>query len=123
MSAIGAPTHADPGKERADFCIGDIHGKTSKPEFLDLVVNTLRGLGHTVSVNFPYYGGELTRRHSNPANGINSVFIEINKRLFIDTKTFKKTDGFGPTKASIDALLKKVVEHARATRSPRTESA
>ena len=114
MSAVGAPTHADPGKDRADFCVGDIHGTTSKPEFLALVTDTLKGLGHTVSVNFPYYGGELTRRHSNPAEGTNSVFIEINKRMFIDTKTFKRTAGFEATRKSIEALLGKVVQHARA---------
>ena len=113
MSAIGAPTHADPGKERADFNVGDIHGKTCTPRFLALVVDTLKGLGHTVSVNFPYYGGELTRRHSDPANGINSIFIEINKRMFIDTRTFKRTEGFARTRASVEALIGAVVQHAR----------
>ena len=113
MSAIGAPTHADPGQPRADFNIGDVHGKTCTPEFLELVTSTFKALGHTVSVNFPYYGGELTKRHSDPANGINSVFIEINKKMFIDTKTFRKTEGFAATKASIDAFLKKIAEHAK----------
>ncbi len=114
MSAVGAPTHADPGKDRADFCIGDVHGTTCTPEFLDLVADTLRALGHSVSVNFPYYGGELIRRHSDPGRGIQSVFIEINKRMFIDTATFKRTAGFDATRRSIDALLQKVVGHARA---------
>jgi N-formylglutamate deformylase len=113
MSAVGAPTHADPGKERADFCIGDVNGKTCTPEFRDFVVKTFHELGHTTSVNFPYYGGELTKRHSDPKHGTNSIFIEINKRMFIDTKTFKKTDGFGRVKASIDAFLGKVVEYSR----------
>ena len=113
MSAIGAPTHADPGKERADFCVGDVHGKTCTKEFLDLVVNTFQGLGHTVSVNFPYYGGYLTRRHSDPASGVNGVFIEINKRMFIDTKTFKPTAGYARTKASVQGLIAKVIEHSR----------
>jgi N-formylglutamate deformylase len=115
MSAIGAPTHADPGKERADFCIGDIHGTTCKREFLELVVETLKSLGHTVSVNFPYYGGELTRRHSDPANGVNSIFIEINKRMFIDIRTFKRSSGFEVTRKSVEALIAKVIEHARST--------
>jgi len=113
MSAVGAPTHADPGQQRSDFCIGDVHGKTCTAEFLELVVGTLRSLGHSVSVNFPYYGGELTRRHSNPTDGINSVFIEINKRMFIDVKTFKKTEGFAATKASVRALIQRVVEHSK----------
>jgi N-formylglutamate amidohydrolase len=115
MSAIGAPTHADPGQPRADFNIGDIHGTTCSPELFELVARTLQDLGHTVSRNFPYYGGELTRRHSNLASRTESVFIEINKRQFIDTKTFKKTEGFRAIKASVEALIRRVVEHARAS--------
>jgi N-formylglutamate deformylase len=113
MSAVGAPTHADPGKDRADFCVGDVHGKTCDREFLDLVVETLQGRGHTVSVNFPYFGGELTLRHSNPADRVNSIFIEINKRMFIDTKTFKRTEGFSAVRQSVDELLARVVAYSR----------
>lgn len=115
MSAVGAPTHADPGKERADFCVGDVHGTTCTQEFRDVVTSALKDLGHSVSVNFPYYGGYLTSRHANPATGVNSIFIEINKRMFIDTKTFKKTDSFPRTKASLEVLLEKIVVYSRAT--------
>lgn len=113
MSAVGAPTHADPGQARPDFNLGDVHGTTCSPEVIAFVAETLKGLGHTVSVNFPYYGGELTRRHGDPKNGVESVFIEINKKLFIDTRTFKRTEGFGPLKASIDKLLAAIVDYAR----------
>jgi N-formylglutamate deformylase len=113
MSAVGAPTHADPGKPRADFNLGNVHGKTCSTEFLDFVTETLKKLGHSASINFPYYGGELVARHGDPGNGIESIFIEVNKRLFVDTKTFKKTAGFGPLKTSIDRLLTEVVAYAR----------
>lgn len=113
MSAVGAPTHADPGKARSDFNLGNVHGKTCTPEFLAFLSQTLEGLGHSVSLNFPYYGGELVSRHSDPQNGIESVFIEVNKKLFIDTKTFKKTPGFDRLKTSIDRLLTEVVAYAR----------
>ncbi|MCE9659069.1 MAG: N-formylglutamate amidohydrolase [Burkholderiales bacterium] len=113
MSAIGAPTHADPGQARADFNIGDIHGTTCTPELFDFIAATLQERGHTVSRNFPYYGGELTRRHSNLASRSESVFIEINKRQFIDTKTFKKTEGFPAIKASVEALIRAVVDYSR----------
>jgi N-formylglutamate deformylase len=112
MSAVGAPTHADPGKPRMDFNLGDVHGTTCTPEFLDFVTKTLERLGHTISVNFPYYGGELTRRHSDPKNGVESIFVEINKKLFIDTKTFKRTAGFNPLKATMDKLLAAIADYA-----------
>ncbi len=112
MSAIGAPTHADPGEARADFNLGDVHGTTCTPEFLAFVTKTLEGLGHSVSINFPYYGGYLTRRHSDPANGVESIFVEINKRMFIDIETFKRTDGFPAVRAAMDHLIQEICRYA-----------
>jgi N-formylglutamate deformylase len=114
MSAVGAPTHADPGKPRTDFNLGNMHGTTCTPEFMDFLKSTLVHLGHSVSVNFPYYGGELVARHGGSQKRVESVFVEVNKRLFIDTKTFKKTDSFAGLKASIDKLLIEVVTFVRA---------
>ncbi|NKB58058.1 MAG: hypothetical protein GKS00_17175 [Alphaproteobacteria bacterium] len=112
MSAVGAPTHADPGKPRADFNLGDVHGTTCTPEFLQFVTKTLEDRGHSVSINFPYYGGYLTRRHCDPANGVESVFVEINKRMFIDTETFKRTDGFAAVKETMDHVIEAVCRYA-----------
>ncbi|MGH8665037.1 MAG: N-formylglutamate amidohydrolase, partial [Burkholderiales bacterium] len=50
MSALGAPTHPDAGKPRADFCVSDLKGKTASKEAIALVVDTLRGYGYSVSV-------------------------------------------------------------------------
>jgi N-formylglutamate amidohydrolase len=112
MSAVGAPTHADPGQERVDFNLGDVHGTTCTPEFLDFVTKTLGAAGHSVSINFPYYGGYLTRRHSDPANGVESIFVEINKRMFIDTKTFTRTESFAAVKATMDRLIESICRYA-----------
>lgn len=112
MSAVGAPTHPDAGKQRADFCISDLKGKTSSPQTMALVVDTLRGWNYSVSVNDPYVGNELIGRHGNPARGIDSIQVEINKKLFMDTGTFRKTAEFDKLKADLDRLLKVVVDEA-----------
>jgi N-formylglutamate deformylase len=83
MSAVGAPTHPDAGKGRADFCVSDIKGRTASKEALKLVVETLKSYGYTVSVNDPYIGNELIGRHGDPARGIDSIQVEINKKLFM----------------------------------------
>ena len=106
MSAVGAPTHPDAGKARADFCVSDLKGKTASRETLDLVVETLRSYGYSVSVNEPYVGNELIARHGNPARGIDSVQIEINKKLFMDVKTFRATEGLPQVKVNLDRLLR-----------------
>lgn len=110
MSAVGAPTHPDAGKPRADFCVSDLKGRTASGEALALVVDTLRGYGYSVSVNDPYIGNELIARHGQPARGIDSIQVEINKKLFMDVKTFRKTAGFAKLKADLDRLLEVLVE-------------
>ena len=113
MSAIGAPTHPDAGKPRPDFCIGDLHGKTTSPEFRALIVDTLKSLGYSVTVNDPYVGNVLIGRNSDPARGIEAVQIEVNKKLFMDTKTFRATAGLAKLQADIDQLLGVVAEDTR----------
>jgi N-formylglutamate deformylase len=105
MSAVGAPTHPDAGRPRADFCVSDLKGRTASRESMELVVETLKRYGYSVSVNDPYVGNELIARHGAPARGIDSIQIEINKKLFMDTGTFRKTPGFDKLKADIDRLL------------------
>ncbi|MCC7487833.1 MAG: N-formylglutamate amidohydrolase [Burkholderiales bacterium] len=109
MSAVGAPTHPDAGRPRADFCVSDLRGRTASPATLDLVVGTLRGYGYTVSINDPYVGNEIIARHGNPARRIDSIQIEINKKLFMDTATFRRSAGFARVKADLDRLLGVIV--------------
>jgi N-formylglutamate deformylase len=105
MSAVGAPTHPDAGKSRADFCVSDLKGKTASKEAMARVVDTLKSLGYSVSVNDPYVGNELIRRVGDPARGVNSIQVEINKKLFMDTKTFRATEGLVKVRADLDHLL------------------
>jgi N-formylglutamate amidohydrolase len=105
MSAVGAPTHPDAGQPRADFCVSDLKGKTASKKALALVVDTLQSYGYSVSVNTPYIGNELVRRIGDPARGIDSIQVEINKKLFMDTKTFRATAGLTKVRADLDRLL------------------
>ncbi|MEO5670825.1 MAG: N-formylglutamate amidohydrolase, partial [Ramlibacter sp.] len=94
MSAVGAPTHADAGKERMDFCIGNLKGTSSTTEFIEFVAEVIRAEGFTCSVNTPYSGGELNRRYGTPDGTRESIMVEINKKRFMDVKSFKKNEGF-----------------------------
>lgn len=113
MSAVGAPTHPDAGQQRADFCIGNLEGKTATPEFMEFLQTTIKDLGYTCTANVPYSGGELNSRYGKPEAGIESVMLEINKKLFMDVRTFKKTDNFENIRATLKKLMQKISEHAR----------
>lgn len=113
MSAVGAPTHADAGKERMDFCLGNLRGTSSSTEFIEFIAEVIRKQGFTCSVNTPYTGGELNRRYGTADGTRESVMIEINKKRFMDVATFKKTEGFEAMQDVARAVLQAVTQHAR----------
>ena len=110
MSAVGAPTHPDAGKPRADFCVSDLKGRTASTSAMELVTETLKSYGYSVSVNAPYIGNELIARHGNPAAGIDSIQVEINKKLFMDTQTFGATAGLSKVRSDLDRLLRVIAK-------------
>lgn len=112
MSAVGAPTHPDAGQARADFCIGNLNGKTASPEFMAFVEKVITGLGYSCTVNVPYTGGELNARFGDPGR-VESIMVEINKKLFMDVNTFKRKPEFGRVKADVTKILRAVVDRAR----------
>ena len=113
MSAVGAPTHADAGKERMDFCLGNLKGTSSTADFIEFVAGTIRAQGFTCSVNTPYSGGELNRRYGKTDGKQESIMVEINKRTFMDVKSFKKNEGFDAIQSVARAVLQAVATRAR----------
>lgn len=114
MSETGAATHADAGKPRADFCLGNRNGETCSQELMAFVGKIITDDGFSCTFNEPYQGGEIVRRSGAPANGIESLQVEINKRQFMDVKTFKKTDGFSAIQATATRILKALAHRAAA---------
>lgn len=113
MSAVGAPTHPDPGKPRADFCLGDVNGATASRAFVEFVQQAIQSLGYSCTINDPYSGGELNTRFGRPGT-VESVMVEINKKLFMDVNTFRRKPEFAKVKADVTKVLRAVTEHARA---------
>ena len=42
--------------------------------------------GYSVEVNNPYAGGFITRNYGNPSLGVNTIQIEINRKLYMNEK-------------------------------------
>lgn len=78
-----------PGLVHADFVLGDRDHTTADPRLTQWMAQRLRDEGYTVSLNHPYKGVELVRRHGRPATHVHSVQLEINKRLYLDERTLQ----------------------------------
>ena len=96
------------GNVRADFVLGDRDGSSCDPRFTEFVRAALAAMGYQVKVNDPYKGVELVRAYSDPKAGRHSLQIEINKRLYMDEATLRKTEGFAVLQRSLSALLSEI---------------
>ena len=95
-----------------DFVIGDRDGTTSEAGFVQLVAQTLRGLGYRVAINDPYKGVELLARYGDPSRGRHSIQLEINRRLYMNEETLERHDGFTRLKGDIDLLIGRIADYA-----------
>jgi N-formylglutamate deformylase len=93
------------GSVRADFVLGDRDGSTCEPGFTAFVKATLAGMGYSVKVNDPYKGVELVRAYSNPPDRRHSLQIEVNRRLYMDEKTYDRNAGYGRLEADLAKLI------------------
>jgi N-formylglutamate deformylase len=113
MPAVsGAVSEEGPGKSRADFVLGDRDGTTCEAAFTQFVAGALRDMGYDVRVNDPYKGVELVRAFSDPAAGRHSLQVEVNRRLYMDERTRRKTAGFEKLQKELARLVEKVAAYA-----------
>jgi N-formylglutamate deformylase len=93
------------GALRADFVLGDRDGTTCEARFTEFARETLAAMGYSVKVNDPYKGVELVRAYSDPKNGRHSLQIEINKRLYLEEGSLRKSIGFSRLQKNLGDLL------------------
>ncbi len=105
MPAIGDANADDPGRERADFVLGDRDGTSCEPAFTQFVASRVRELGYSVAVNDPYKGVEIVRRHGRPAERRHSLQIEIKRTLYMDEWTLEPNDGYTKLASDLGRLV------------------
>jgi N-formylglutamate deformylase len=81
-------------RPRPEFVIGDRYGTSCGGAVTEVVEQTLREMGYTVSRNKPYAGGFITEHYGNPAAGLHALQLEINRALYMDERRHERTAGF-----------------------------
>jgi N-formylglutamate amidohydrolase len=105
MPARGDVIGDDPGRERADFVLGDRDGTTCSNGFTEVVATSLRGMGYTVAINDPYKGVEIVRKHGRPAERRHSLQIEVKRTLYMDEHTLVPNAGYARLEQDLARLL------------------
>ena len=90
------PSNAGQRDERArpEFVLGDRYGTSCVDVVADVVEQTLREQGYTVSRNKPYAGGFITEHYGNPAAGLHAIQLEINRALYMDERRYERIASF-----------------------------
>jgi len=98
--------HSMPDSENLpDFIIGNSYGKTCDNDIFDYLTSSLKKMGYSVGKNDPYAGGFITKNYFDSKKNIQTVQIEINRKLYMNEKTFSKKSGFKDLKSNIFLLL------------------
>ncbi len=115
MPAVGDANADDPGRERADFVLGDRDGTTCEPEFTALVARrdprawATRWRSTTRTRVSKSCGGMDGRRP-----GRHSLQIELNRRLYMDEATLEPNAHYSELEADLERLVAAVASYVRA---------
>src|SRR5215813_4143523 len=91
-------------RHRADIVLGDRYGTSCVGIVSETIETTLRGLGYAVSRNKPYAGGFITEHYGNPAAGVHSIQLELNRALYMDERRYERASTFARLAGDLVAL-------------------
>ncbi len=89
---------------RPDVVIGDRYGTSCAPLLPDLIEETMTGFGYSVGRNKPYAGGFITEHYGNPASGLHTVQLELNRAIYMDERRREKGPRFAQVAADFARL-------------------
>ncbi|QTG17227.1 N-formylglutamate amidohydrolase (plasmid) [Agrobacterium tumefaciens] len=113
MPAMPAASAPDAGQRRSDFDLGDRHGQTCGPDLLELTTEVLREFGYRVTHNAHFIGAEMVRKHGDPAGGVHSLQIEMNRSLYMDEATRLRREELSEIRRHLTELAFKISEFSR----------
>jgi len=107
-----AVRHVRNERRPIDIVLGDSHGVTAAPRFIEHAERFFQARHYSVRRNSPYAGGFVTRHYGRPALGIHTLQIEINRALYMDERRIEPRAGLLPLKQDMAALLGELSEAA-----------
>ena len=93
---------------RPDMVIGDRYGTSCAPLLPDMVEETMRGLGYSVGRNKPYAGGFITEHYGNPASGLHTIQLELNRAIYMDERRRERGPRFAQVAIDFAALAEAI---------------
>jgi N-formylglutamate amidohydrolase len=106
-ASLNQPTTARP-----DFVLGDRFGSSCDPRLTRLFRELARAAGYQAQCNRPYAGGFITEHYGRPAENIHTIQIEINRSLYLNERTFRKSARFDHLKRDLCHVAAQLITRA-----------
>lgn len=95
-------------RDNPDICIGYDSNFTDKDTLIFLQEHFTK-YGYSVNVNYPYCGTIVPNKYFNNHNSkVNSVMIEINKRIYLDNNKYLNKEKYNKLKKCIDDMYREI---------------
>jgi N-formylglutamate amidohydrolase len=112
--SVALPYELDQREGRADFCIGTDAFHT--PAVIrDAIVAAVKETGYSVAVDAPFAGALVPLSCYRKDERISSVMIEVNRRLYMDEQSGRRSPDFNQVRAAVGRLVETVAEAAART--------
>src|SRR5256885_1627056 len=108
IEALYKPYHRAP--RRPDIVIGDRYGTSCASLLPDVVEEIMSGLGYSIGRNKPYAGGFITEHYGNPASGLHTVQLELNRAIYMDERRRERSPRFAQVVADFAKLADALAE-------------
>jgi N-formylglutamate amidohydrolase len=89
---------------RPDIVIGDRYGTSCASLLPDVVEGVMGQLGYSIGRNKPYAGGFITEHYGNPASGLHTVQLELNRAIYMDERRRERSPRFAQVGADFAKL-------------------
>lgn len=90
---------------QTDIILGDGHGTTCEPAVSAYIESSLTSLGFTVSRNTPYAGGFITRYYGRPAEGVQTMQVELSRGLYMDERRMLRKPNFSAIRERLGQFI------------------
>ncbi len=94
------------------FVVGDRFGKSASSQYAELLTGRLRDCGHAVSLNHPYSGEYILKRHANPGANVHALQLEVDRSLYLDSALREPGAGLAGTASLILDLVEALADEA-----------
>ena len=95
--------------ERPDICIGTDEYHTNK-ELVEYLKNSFEELGYSVGINTPFKGTIVPLKFYKKEKRIQSIMIEINRKLYMNEETGERNENFKKLKKDIKRIIKSTLQ-------------